>query len=78
MMKAKHCEMSPLSEIFIITKSDNSRLGILTTLRAGRPRDRGSISGTDKRFICSRKGLDRLWSPHSLLFNGDRGFFATG
>jgi len=43
---------------------------VLTGLRAGRPRNRGSIPGMSKRFFSSPERLDRLWG---LLFRVSRG-----
>jgi hypothetical protein len=53
----------------------NGVVRILTRLRDGRPRKRGSIPGRGKRCISSQKRWDRLWGPPSLLFNGYWGLF---
>ena len=41
----------------------SSRVGIVTGLVTGRPRNRGSILGTGKRCVSSPENPDRLWNP---------------
>jgi hypothetical protein len=43
------------------TRQGNA-VGIITRLRAGQPRNCGSILGREKRFFFSRKHPDRLWA----------------
>jgi len=40
--------------------------GIVTSLRAGRPRNRGSIPDRSERYISSPKRPDRLWGVTSF------------
>jgi hypothetical protein len=42
-----------------------SSVSIVTSLRAGLPRNRGSIPGRSKRFFSSPQRPDRLWDPHT-------------
>jgi hypothetical protein len=49
-----------------------SSAGIATRLRPGLPRNLGSISGKDKRFLSTPQHSDRLWGPSSLLSDGYR------
>jgi hypothetical protein len=42
-------------------------------LRAGRPDDRGSISGRGKGFFLYPLCRDWFWGPPCLLYNGYRG-----
>ena len=51
---------------------------ILTKLRAGQPRHRGTIPDRTNRFLSSPKRPARLWSPHSMLFCGHEGLFLWG
>jgi hypothetical protein len=44
----------------------------LTGLQAGRPRSRGSICGSGKRFLSSPNQPEWLWSPAVHLHNGYR------
>lgn len=44
-------------------------LSLLLRLRAGCPRNRGSISNLDKIFLFSVKGPCRLWGPASLVLH---------
>jgi hypothetical protein len=44
-------------------------LGTVTTLLAGNPRNRPSISGKGRRFLPSLNLPNLLWFPSSLLFN---------
>lgn len=48
------------------TTSGNNSVGILTKLRAGRSRNRGSISSSSKRFFAFPKRRNGLWCPSSL------------
>jgi hypothetical protein len=47
-------------------RSRDSLVGIVTALRAGRPRNTGSIIGMGKRFFSSLQHPDRLLSTPSL------------
>jgi hypothetical protein len=51
----------------------DSSLGIVTRLRAWRPRNHASIPGRRKRSFSSVKRSDRLWGPPSILFIEYRG-----
>jgi hypothetical protein len=42
----------------------------VTRLRAGRPRNRGSIPGSGNRILSSPKRPDRLWGSSNFLYNG--------
>jgi hypothetical protein len=46
----------------------DSSVGIVTRLRALRPRTHGSIPGRGKRYLCSAKPTDQHWDQTSLLF----------
>jgi len=35
----------------------------MTRLRAGQPKDRGSITSMGRRYFCSTNSPDRLWDP---------------
>jgi hypothetical protein len=61
-----------------VRKSRDWSLGLKPTLPAGRPSNRDSIQGRDKRSVCSPQRPDRLWVPPSLLYNGCRGPFPPG
>jgi hypothetical protein len=54
-------------------QSPDRKVDRVTTLRAGRPRNRGSISRNSKRY-----SLLLLWSPLSLLFDWYWGLFPRG
>jgi len=45
-------------------------ISLLLRLRAGCPRNRGSISNLGKIFVFFFKGLCRLWGPASLVLRG--------
>jgi hypothetical protein len=49
---------------------------LMTTLRAGRLRNRGSIFGEGNRLLCPPRCTDSQRSPPSLLSNGYMPFFA--
>ena len=54
------------SHLFISTNANRSlesAVDTVTGIRAGWPRNRGSISDRDKRFYSSPKHPDRLWGP---------------
>lgn len=57
-------------------RSRDSILGIQTRLRVGKPRNRGSISGTGK--IIFLKLRDWLWDPPNLVFIGKTELFPLG
>ena len=48
--------------------SQDCVVGILTRLRAARPRNRGLIPGRGKRFYSSPECLDEIWGRLSLSF----------
>lgn len=53
-----------------ISGSWGSLVGVVTRLRAGRPRNCGSIPSNGKRFISSQKRSDHLWCPPGLSLHG--------
>jgi hypothetical protein len=61
----------------IIVHRDSSAC-ILTTLQAGRPSNRGCISGRDKKSFPSLQHSDWLWDPSKLLLKLYRAFFLGG
>jgi hypothetical protein len=68
-----------LQSIYGITcESRDLSVGIVTRLRAGRPKNRGSIPHRDRRFISSPKRADRLWDPSSVPLSWNRGLFPLG
>jgi hypothetical protein len=50
-------------------------VGIGTRLRAGLPKNRGSVAGLVKIFFCFPKCSDWLWGPPGLLSNKKNGLF---
>jgi hypothetical protein len=50
---------------------------IATRLRAGKPRNRGSVPGRDKRFSLLT-AFTPAWGPISLIPNGYKGLFLGG
>jgi hypothetical protein len=50
----------------------------VTTLRAVRSHDRGSIHGGDWEFFSSPPRPNWLWGPPNFLPNGHRGPFTWG
>jgi len=55
--------------------SRGSIVSTVTRLRAGRPRNNGSIIGKGNRLFCSPKSPDRLWGSASLVLNAYQGLF---
>jgi hypothetical protein len=55
------------SSIFVSTNA----VCRVTRLRSGRPRNRGSISGSDKTSSYFLRRSDCLWGPFSLPLHGD-------
>ena len=69
----------PVFELYPSTcGSQDIILGIVSTARAGRLRNRGSILDRGKESSCSSDCPDWVWDPPSLLFNGYQGIFSRG
>lgn len=69
------------SQIFgfsINSTTQDSSVSIMTRLQDAQPRNIGSIAGKGYRFFSFPKRPDRLWGPHSLLFDRNRGLFRQG
>jgi hypothetical protein len=60
-----------------INYSRNSSVGIVTSLRAGRPRNYGSAPGRCKRFSFLEVP-ERFWGPPNPLFCWDCGLLSLG
>ena len=70
-----------LSQIFgfiINSTTQDSSVSIMTRLQDAQPRNLGSIAGKGYGFFSFPKRPDRLWGPHSLLFDRNRGLFRQG
>jgi hypothetical protein len=63
---------------FDVFGSRETVIGIVTRLRAGQPRDRGSILCRDKMSFSSPKHPERLCGPPSLLLTAYRGLLFRG
>lgn len=63
-----------ISPYTTLTRSRDSTGSIMTRLRDGRPRNRGSILSRGKKFFSSIKSPGRLCGPLSLLYNIWRGW----
>jgi hypothetical protein len=73
----------PMSFVFdgrssLLKRNRSSVGGIGTTLRAGRPRNRGSIPGRGNIVAYTPKRRDRWWFPPVLQFTRYRERFARG
>ena len=71
-------KQAQLCRFLIVDRSRDSSVDIATRLRAGRPRNRGSIPGKGKRFTSSPKHPDRLWGPATILVKRYQGLFLRG
>ena len=67
---ASSSEVLQDSFLFLFTRSRDSIVSIVTGLRAGWPRNRGSIPGWGKRFISILQLPDQLWGQRNFLFVG--------
>jgi len=61
-----------------ISASQDTPVGIVTRLRAGRPRNRGSFPGEGKRIVSSAKIPDRILGPPGFLFKRYRKILSPG
>ena len=61
-----------------ICGSRNPSIAVVNMLWAARPRNRGSIPQSNRRFISCPKRADRLWDPSSVLLSRNHGLFSRG
>lgn len=64
--------------IYLIWKSRNSSVSIVTRLHCGQPRNSSSIPRRSKRYFLSPKHPAQLWGLSRLPFNGNWWVFRQG